>query len=125
MIASIQIETLLRPLVDKRVYPDLITDLDDATAPYIVYQEISNVPEVTLDGPTGHEWVHVQIDVYHTEKLACTYLANKVIETLGDNIKPSVYGGKQTLPEDGLYRTIIEYEFWQTAPTEPTDSTKE
>lgn len=121
MIASIKIETLLRPLVEDRVYPDLITDSDDATAPYIVYQEISNVPEVTLDGPTGHEWVHVQIDVYHTEKLACTYLANKVIEVLADNIQPSVYGGKQILPEDGLYKAIIEYEFWQTAPTEPTN----
>lgn len=116
MIASVQIETVLRPMVNGRVYPDIASE--NERTPYIVYQDISNQPEVTLEGPTGHEWVHVQIDVYDKGKLDCIKLANRVINEISNQIKPSVYGGKTATKDGNLNRTIIEFEFWQTADTE-------
>lgn len=103
-----------------RIYPLIITEQDDNTAPYIIYQIISSVPEITADGITGHEWIRVQIDVYHNDIYSCTLLANNVISLINDQIKPSIYGG-QTQTYDSassLYRQSIDYEFWQTTPTE-------
>lgn len=119
MIAGVQLYQILSPLVDHRFYPDVATEQDDSTPPYIVYQHISSQPENTLDGYTGHEWVHMQIDVYHNDKYKCALLANRVIEQINTNIKHSIYGGQTSTrdPDTGLYRAIIEYEFWQTTPT--------
>ena len=103
-----------------RVYPLIIKETDDNTAPYIIYQVISSQPEITNDGITGHEWVRMQIDVYHTDAYQATLLANKVINNINDNIKPSIYDGQQQLYDhaSGLYRQSIDYEFFQTTPTE-------
>lgn len=120
MIAGVQLCTLLSPLVSNRIYPMIATEDDDSTAPYIIYQVISTQPEITDDGITGHEWVRVQIDVYHDNIYQCTLLANKVINLINEQIKPSIYDGQQQLydHERGLYRQSIDYEFFQTTPTE-------
>ena len=101
-----------------RIYPDMLTEHDDKTIPYVVYQNISTVPEVTLDGVTGHEWVRMQIDVYHNDKYQAVLLANRVVQEINDNIQPSIYSARQSLREGNLFRESIDYEFWQTAPTE-------
>lgn len=118
MIAGVRINTLLSPMVNGRLYPDMLTEHDDKTIPYVVYQNISTVPEVTLDGVTGHEWVRMQIDVYHNDKYQAVLLANRVVQKINDNIQPSIYSARQSLREGDLYRESIDYEFWQTAPTE-------
>ncbi|MFK4001711.1 DUF3168 domain-containing protein [Psychrobacter namhaensis] len=119
MIAGVQLVQTLGPLVDSRIYPVIIREHDDHTTPYIIYQTISTQAEVTNDGITGHEWVRMQIDVYHNDAYQCTLLANKVINAINDHIQPSIYDGQQQLydqPSD-LYRQSIDYEFGQTTPT--------
>lgn len=120
MIAGVTLYKLLSPLVDDKVYPLFVTELDTREPPYIVYQLVSNQPEITMDGITGHEWVNVQIDVYHSDIYEATLLANKVINTINNNVKPSIYGGSSQLydPDANLYRILIEFQFWQTTPTE-------
>lgn len=120
MIAGVHLCNILSPLVDNRVYPMLATEDDDSTAPYIIYQAISSQPEITNDGITGHEWVRIQIDVYHSDPHKASLLANKVINIINDQIKPSIYDGQQQLHdhEKNLYRQSIDYEFFQTTPTE-------
>ena len=120
MIAGVQITDVLSPLVAARIYPVIATEDDDSTSPYIVYQVISSQPEITNDGITGHEWVRVQIDVYHDDAYQCTLLANKVINTINEQIQPSIYDGQQQMydAERDLYRQSIDYEFFQTTPTE-------
>jgi len=120
MIAGVQLAQKLGPLVNNRIYPMIISEHDDNTAPYIIYQNISSVAEVTDDGITGHEWVRMQIDIYHNDAYQCTLLANKVINTINDQIKPSIYDGQQQMYDNPseLYRQSIDYEFWQTTPTE-------
>ncbi|MGP9691053.1 hypothetical protein ACT3S4_04410 [Psychrobacter sp. AOP30-A2-5] len=120
MIAGVQLVQTLGSLVDARIYPMIIREHDDATAPYIIYQTISSVAEVTDDGITGHEWVRVQIDVYHNDAYQCTLLANKVINAINEQIKPSIYDGQEQMHDaaSDLYRQSIDYEFSQTTPTE-------
>ncbi|AKI27757.1 DUF3168 domain-containing protein [Moraxella catarrhalis] len=113
MNASRIIYEKLAPLVDSRVYPLFVPESVGQRPPYIVYQTISTQPDNTLDGITGHEWINIQIDVYHNDYDDMLALTDQVISVL-DNIKPSEYGGCQYLYEDGLYRSLIEYGFWQT-----------
>lgn len=120
MIAGVRLAQVLGPLVNSRIYPDVATENDDDTRPYITYTDVSNVPEITQDGVTGWEWVHMQINVWHDDKYEGALLANKVIYTINKEIKPAVFDGKTSTrdTETGLYGQIIEYEFWQTTPTE-------
>lgn len=120
MIAGITLYNALSPLVDGRVYPSLITEHGDPTTPYIIYQIVSSVPETTIDGTTGHEWVRAQIDVYDDDLYQCTLLANRVVNAINDALQTSDYGGQQQLydTENNLHRQLIEYHFWQTTPTE-------
>lgn len=118
MIAGVFIYNLLSALVEGRVYPDEVGESDNQTTPYIVYQDISNIPEITMEGVTGHEWVRMQIDVYHHDKYAGVLLANKAIQLINDNSISAIYGGKVSSKDGALYRQMIEYEFWQTADTE-------
>ena len=113
MNASEQIYTLLSPRVDGRVYPLFIPETQQIALPYIVYQPISTLPENTLDGTTGHEWVSMQIDVYCDDYDELLALSRQVINELA-TIKPSSYDGRQILYDDALYRAIIEFGFWQT-----------
>ena len=64
MIAGAQLYPLLAPLVSERVYPIIVPEGSVKDTPYIVWQVISDLPEKTIDGATGHEWVRVQIDCY-------------------------------------------------------------
>lgn len=115
MTASERIYGLLADLVGGRCYPLFVPEGEINDPPYIVYSIISNVPDNTLDGIMGHEWVRVQIDVYTADYDDTIALAAKAVNAL-DSITPSDYGGTTYLYDDELYRGIIEYEFWQTLP---------
>lgn len=121
MIAGIRIVELLSGLVDNRVYPKYITEHQDSTLPYIIYQTISNVPDDSMDGVSGHEWVRVQIDVYHDNYDDGINLANDAVEILNNNIKPMVYGGmtEPDEPDQSIYRQSFDIEFWQTRQNIP------
>lgn len=116
MTASERIYSLLGSLVDGRCYPLFVPESEKLPPPYIVYSIISNLPDNVLDGITGHEWVRVQIDVYTINYDDTIALSNQAVNQL-NTITPSVYGGTTYLYDDGLYRGLIEYEFWQTLPT--------
>lgn len=116
MTASERIYSLLSDLVDGRCYPLFVPDSEKLTLPYIVYSIISNLPDNVLDGITGHEWVRMQIDVYTQDYDETISLSSQVVKAL-NTITPSIYGGTTYLYDDGLYRGLIEYEFWQTFPT--------
>lgn len=115
MTASERIYSLLADLVGGRCYPLFVPEGEINDPPYIVYSIISNLPDNTLDGITGHEWVRVQIDVYTKDYDDTIGLSADVVKRL-DSITPSIYGGTTYLYDDGLYRGLIEYEFWQTLP---------
>ncbi|MFB6349288.1 DUF3168 domain-containing protein [Moraxella sp. ZJ142] len=113
MNASEQVYTLLADLVNQQVFPLFINENQSVTPPYIIYQPITTTPDNTLDGVTGHEWVRMQIDIYHDDYDELLTLTSQVIAQL-DTIKPSNYESSQIIYEDDLYRHVIEYGFWQT-----------
>ena len=74
-----------------------------------------------MDGVSGHEWVRVQIDVYHDNYDDGINLANDAVEILNNNIKPMVYGGmtEPNEPDQSIYRQSFDIEFWQTRQNIP------
>lgn len=118
MKAGDRLYPLLGPLVGDRIYPMIAPESADQTRPYIIWQIISAYAETTPDGVTGHEWVRVQIDVYHDDYDDCTDLAHKVIGFISDNINPSQYNNSQQSyeTESKLFRQSLDVEFWQTTP---------
>ena len=121
MIGGVQLVQVLGNMVGgtPRIYPLVATETDDTTLPYIIYTPISELPDSEIIY-TGHEWVIMQIDVYHSDLYAATLLANRVAATIANNIKPSQYYGKEPKPsgKPNLSRISIECGFFQTAPIE-------
>lgn len=119
MIAGAQLYPLLSPLVNQRVYPMVVPEASIKNTPYIVWQVISDVPENTIDGYTGHEWVRVQIDVYDKSYDACVQLSHDVVATINNNIKTTDYYGTEQLydNEARLFRQSIDIGLWQTTLT--------
>lgn len=120
MNAGQQLYPILKELVDGRVYQLVRRQGADTTLPYIVYTPISTLPVNCLDGYTGHESARMQIDIYHDDYDELDKLADKVIATINETIKPSEYQGRRQLyeSESDLFRQSIDFEFWiKTTPT--------
>ena len=121
MIAGETLFNALSPLVGDRIYPLIVPEHAPNEPPYIVYQVISSQSQNTLDGPTGHEWVRVQIDIYHDSYDDGVQLSHDVVKTLNDSLQLKIYDGTQQMYENDskLFRQSIDIEFWQTTPTTP------
>jgi len=104
-----------------QIYPLFIPESGSSEPPYLVYQVISSQPQNTLDGPTGHEWARVQIDIYHDSYDDGVQLSHDVVKTLNDSLQLKIYDGTQQMYENDskLFRQSIDIEFWQTTPTTP------
>ena len=120
MIAGVLLYQLLSPLVTNedgsgRVYPKYAPEGQTVTLPYIIYRTISNLPDDSMDGVSGHEWVRVQIDIYHDNYDDGINLANNAVDVLNANIKPMVYHGmtEPDEPDPTIYRQSFDVEFWQ------------
>ena len=117
-MASVQLYNLLGPLVGDRIYPQVVPEGYESATPYIIYRRISAQPMTTLDGFTGHEWVAMQIDIYHDNDYAAELLANNVIHQINTHIDASIFDTRRQGqdPDTALYYESVDYEFWQTAP---------
>lgn len=112
MAAQDDIFTTLAPLVNNRCYP-LIAPAN-VTKPYIVYQMITSLPMVTMDGATGLENKRLQIDGYAT-----TYDG---VKTLEESVKTAMAAasfisvplmtGDLYEPETQLFRSLMDYSLW-------------
>ncbi len=125
-LASVQLYSTLSPLTSGKVFPGVAPykgdpqgNKQDTDTPYISYQRISTQPENTLDGFSGHEWVNMQIDVYHGTDYEAELLANNVLYILKTNIPGLIYDGRTQGQdfETGYYYESLEIGMWQTAPT--------
>lgn len=108
--------TALSPLVDGHAYPDHIGEQASGktiSPPYIVYREISAVADNVLDEFLGAEYVRVQVDVYHTSRLACRTLSNQVITAMQDGIKHCQFVSRQRLydPDTTFARYSMDFQF--------------
>lgn len=106
------IQSVLATLVSGRAYP--IEAPQFCERPYIVYTVISNVPQLSLDGPTGAENRRIQIDVWGDSYGAVKALEISIKAAMAAsavvNVPLSTMDGYE--PETGLYRIMVEYSVW-------------
>ncbi|WP_025917674.1 DUF3168 domain-containing protein [Herminiimonas sp. CN] len=110
MSIETSISAALSALVAGRVYPAGSVPATP-TAPYIVYQSITDRPENTLSSGVIKRNKRVQIDGY-----AGTYAAMKTLETGIQAAMPSIGTELMTQnlyePDTKLNRTLQEYSCW-------------
>ena len=119
MIVGPQIYQLLATLVNDRVYPMIVPEGSIKDTPYIVWQVVSSVPDNTIDGATGHEWIRLQIDVYDKSYDNAVQLSNDVLAVINSNIQTTDYFGTQQMydADAKLFRQSIDIGLWQTTPS--------
>lgn len=107
-----QIYTLLGALVANRAYP--LTAGDTPVAPYIVYQNIANTPEVTLADGVPINNTRMQFDVYDKTYEGAKALAAQVVTAMAGSAITNVPLMNQDLyePEVRLYRVQMDYSIW-------------
>ncbi|MBU1567715.1 MAG: DUF3168 domain-containing protein [Proteobacteria bacterium] len=106
------VKDVLDSLVSNRCYP--VVAPDNPTRPYIIYQVITNVPNVLLDGPGGLERRRMQIDIW-----AETYASQKSLEAQVFSAMAAATFSNIPLmaqdsyePETKLFRSIMEFSIW-------------
>lgn len=114
-----KLNEILSPLVNDNAFADIVPEQLDGGSqpiPYIVFSEVSGVPENVIDGFIGHEWTRMQVDVYHKTRVECRALANKVINTIAEHINPCEFGGRRrfTDQDTGLARQSLDFSFFTT-----------
>lgn len=113
MNAGQQLYPILSPLVDGRMFPMRRWEGADSANPYIIYSKVSSIPDSTMDGFSGHEYVRVQIDIYHEDYDELDALAIQVIDAINTGIPLSEFLNRQHLIDDsGLYRQSMDWQLW-------------
>lgn len=106
------LQTALGALVSGRAYP--VEAPEFCETPYIVYTVISNIPELSLDGPTGAENRRMQIDIwggsYGAVKALEVAVKAAMAASLIVNVPISIMDGYE--PETRLHRVMMEYSVW-------------
>lgn len=107
-----EIKALLAPLASGGCYP--VRAPQNRPTPYIIFQVISSVPDVSLDGPTGLVRRRVQVDAYGD-----TYEA---VKTMEQQISAAMAGAAFTnVPlmardldeqETKKYRVSMDFSIW-------------
>ena len=100
--ALLQADASLSSLVGNRIHPLVLPE--DCVKPAVVYQRISTVPTITMDGPADLTTCRLQFDCYGThynDVKACADAVSHVLE-----------GYTGTLP-DGTYVFDIELDGMQ------------
>lgn len=106
------IQTLLGNLVSGRCYP--LVAPDKPTFPYITFQVVSNIPNVTLNGRNATENRRLQIDIWDR-----SYGGSKTLEgsvkTAMDSAAfvnvPVLYSETYEV-DTKVYRVSMDYSIW-------------
>ena len=82
MLASEIVYMTLEDEFSGAVYPAPRDDSITSVVPYVAYQNISLMPENTIDGFTGHSFVRMQINVYDYDSINVEKLAFKIVKLM-------------------------------------------
>lgn len=118
MRASVMIFQTLSPLLSARVFPAPRAETADQTVPYATYQKITSNSENTLDAWTGHDYVRVQVDVWHNTLNEAEILGNQVKSAITNQTlcAAELADTRDTYDETTkLHGQSIDFMIWQTA----------
>lgn len=106
------LKTLLGTLVSGRCFP--LVAPDGTPVPYIVYSVVSNVPQVSLDGPIGTENRRTQFDLYDATYGGVKALESTVKSTMAASSIVNVPLSTMDLhePETNLFRVTMDFSIW-------------
>jgi hypothetical protein len=106
------IQTALAALVTGRCYPLIAPD--KVVKPYIVFQVVSNVPSVSLDGPNGTENRRVQIDLWGKSygEVKALEVAVKAAMVSASFVNVPLSTGDLYESDTQLYRVTMDYSIW-------------
>lgn len=107
------IQALLSPLVSGRCYP-LVNTSTTLTRPYITFSVVSNVPVVSLTGPSGLERRRFQIDIWGDSYGAVKDIEARTKSTFSASSIVNVPLSSQDLYEEDtkLYRVSMDFAVW-------------
>jgi len=111
MSLETDINAALGGLAGGRAYCE--TPPPEVAAPYLVWMEISDVPENSLDGPVARN-SRVQVDIFASTRLECDGLLAQVIDALTVPPVKALELSRQRFTEDavGLKRTTVDFSIW-------------
>ncbi|MFZ5762836.1 MAG: DUF3168 domain-containing protein [Thermodesulfobacteriota bacterium] len=107
------IQSVLAATVSGRCYPMVAPDNTDR--PYITFQVVSNVPEVSLDGPSGQSRRLVQVDVWGESYASAKGIEQQVAAAMAAATAfKSIPLMSRDLYEDEvkIYRVNMEFSVW-------------
>lgn len=114
-MVEIRLYDILKSLVSNRVYPNLATQ--GAARPYIVYSNVSSVPDTSFCGTTRDSERLFQVDVYsdnHSDM--CALRESTITALIASPYVEAVEGFNTDYEQDTkLFRALISVRFWEDA----------
>jgi hypothetical protein len=103
-----QVQTLLDDLVGSKVFFDAAPA--GTEAPFIILLQVGGEPIEFLDGPSGQDFVRLQVDVHAGKRSEANALMSSVRERM-KTLQASPIGAPVSLYEDAvaLYRRVCDF----------------
>jgi hypothetical protein len=115
MSVEVAIATALNQLVGSRVYPNIAKQ--DEPTPYIVYTDVSSLPDSSICGTTEDAERLYQIDVYHRNHTDLRALRRQVfaaLEAMSQTELIDSWSGDYE-PDTRLHRCLMQVRFFESA----------
>lgn len=98
-------------IVGDRIYPHGEAP-QGALHPYVTWQTISGVPQITLSDAPDIDQISIQIDCWHRSSTGIVQLASAVRQAIEvqAHVTNAVMSGRE--PDTRLYRAMIELDYW-------------
>ena len=114
-MTEVQLFNILTSLVSGKAYP--LIAKQGAAAPYIVYSNVSSVPDAAMCGSTRDSERLFQVDCYHdNHKDLCTLRESTLAALSASSLVEAVEGFSTDFePETKLFRALISVRCWESA----------
>lgn len=114
-MTEVHLYDALKALVSNRVFPNLATQ--GTPTPYIVYSNVSSVPDTAICGTTRDSDRLFQVDVYVDNHSDMCALREQTITALVASPYVEAVEGFSTdyEPDTSLYRALISVRVWEDA----------
>lgn len=114
-MTEVQLFNLLSPLVSAKAFPLLAKQ--GTAVPFIVFSNVSSVPDSTVCGSTRDSERLFQVDCYHdNHKDLCTLRESTLTALTGSSLIEAVEGFSTDFePDTKLFRALISVRCWESA----------
>ena len=114
-MSEVQLFNLLSPLVSAKAFP--LVAKQGTAVPFIVFSNVSSVPDATVCGSTRDSERLFQVDCYHdNHKDLCTLREAALSALAASSLVEAVEGFSTDFePDTKLFRALISVRCWEDA----------